>query len=111
MGELIANDVKVVAMKKAGVTRELAYSTLYKHLTAVKTETRINEVGEKISTEVDDYSTQEKALEKALKVFGDIKPDACGTNNVANIAVMNPEMADKILMALTRGRGNVGQTG
>lgn len=70
------NNKKEVALRKAGVTRELTYSTLFKHLVAKKEIEKIDEYGVKTVVVVDDYQTQEKAMEKAIRVFGDVKPDA-----------------------------------
>lgn len=107
----VKEDSKSIAMQKSGITRKLTYDTLYRHLTKKQKVTIIDgQTGNSITVEEDDVKSQELALDKVLRITGDIKPD--GTVTVYNNKSINitTEEFKKILEADRKIRPP-GQTG
>jgi len=81
----IVDNKKEVALERAGVTRSVMYSVLYKGLHAKKKVKIINDVGEEEVFEEDDLVTAHKYLDTALRVVGDLKGDAMIDNRKVSI--------------------------
>lgn len=94
---------KDLALETAGITRKLTYTTLKEHLTATITERSMDENGDEIIREVPNYSVQEKAIEKILRITGDIKPDNSVTQTGVQINIGGKPEEVSILLEMLQG--------
>lgn len=103
VGELISKKEQILIT--AGASRENGAKVIAEAMKATKM--IIDKYGEEHHEP--DHAMRLRAEELRAREVGDIKPDNSVTNNVQNVAVMNPEVATRIIEALSKGRGNIGQ--
>lgn len=104
---IIPIDSKHYVMESVGATRERSWKAVAEALDATKL--IVDKFGEE-HVEID-HTIRLRAAELIGKATGDIKADNTVTTNIQNVAVLNPDTAEKIIKVLSKGRGNIGQTG
>lgn len=88
------NSKKVIALKKAGVTRELIYSKLYEGLNAVRVKIDSDERGEPVEVQVPDLIIRHKYIDTAARIYGDLKETNVSVGVQVNVSKEERELLD-----------------